>query len=767
MASTPAHAGLTMRRVQKAICFVLTTACSLAVCGLSMNAHAGEAAISGRLAGGFGEIVVDVRAPCVRALVLRQPDGSLACRSILCEHPAEFPDWAVGGVTYVRGANGVHYDSRLSSEHQVVESALPGALTITGLRLRSSDGAKLPAVEDWEFRIEADGGLSWTVRRTWKADFAAKFVGEPALCFNSRPNPQQTASGQKRVNPAGNGVMASWWIQSDELIPESRPEYKSGSHVWFNPPHNDATMKQKDGWAVFKLYTSFPHLADLRCEASGGHLYRRGSYNAFTEIGLTPRPSATLRFTKGEVVTTTLRLKAVPQSDTGQQVIAEIPDREMLTALQSFFGGLANSGALCDQVNHHFGNQCDGFQYAGNMWMHSYSLLASVPAAGTLSAAPVGYPHAFRKNLIVILKSVSDRGEVMFGFRHPQKDFPELPLIALIALEADLLYTGDSSVARIHREEIRRMVRYVDTWRVDGLFYIPAESISDLKHCPNWYYDGVRAAGYILYHNLLLHRALGALETVYAALGESDAAREVQQHRERLRSAINRLFWRDDAYGPDHGGYLDWIRDRKRKQSHAYFFSCMQYMAIVFGVADERQSREIIRTADHLIAGLVRDHGYTREAALDNLLPIRLDDMWNGKQEFGTYMNGGMLLAMTFWEVTARCRAGDAKGAHELLTRFAAHARRTNWFEGENAFAMDGRPLGWNNEPYLADQIVAAAALVHGFLGLSYSADDFQVTPHLPPAWDKMSAEIQFKGRRYRVTAFQDGRHQRELATTR
>jgi len=753
-----------MRSVIQATGLVFTGACCVALCGRGVNPRAEQTAASKRLAGGFGETVVDVQEPCMRALFLRQPDGSVGVKSILCEHPSEFPDWAVGGVTYVRGADDVHYTSRHSVGHQVVGCASPDELTITGLRLRSSDGHELPAAEDWEFRVETDGGLSWTVRRTWKADFQAKFVGEPALYFNSRPNAQPTASGQKRVNPAGNGVMATWWVQSDELISESRPEYKSASSVWFNPPHNGATMRQKDGWAVFKLYTSFPHLADLRCEAGGGHLYRRGSYNAFAEIGVAPGPDATLRFAKGDVVTTTLRLEAVPQLESGQQLTADIPDREMLTGLQSFFSGLANSGALCDQVNHYFGNECDGFQYAGNMWMHAYSLLASVPAPGGLSVAPVGYPEVFRKNLIAILKSVSDRGEVMFGFRHPQKDFPELPLIAMIALEADLLYTGDTSVARAHREEIRRMVRYVDTWCVDDLFYIPTESISDPKHCPNWYYDGVRAAGYILYHNLLLYRALGAMETVYSSLGEAGAAREVQQRRERLRSAINRLFWRDDAYGPGRGGYLDWIRDRELKESRAYFFSCMQYMAIVFGVADERRSREILRTADHLIAALRRDHGYTREATLDNLLPIPPDAVV-GNRKFGMYMNGGMLLAMTFWEVTARCRAGDAKGAHELLSRFAAHARLTNWFEGENAFAMDGRPLGWNNEPYLADQIVAAAALVHGFLGLSYSADDFRVAPHLPPGWDKMSAEIQFKGRRYRVTAYQDGRHHREPVT--
>jgi trehalose/maltose hydrolase-like predicted phosphorylase len=76
---------------------------------------------------------------------------------------------------------------------------------------------------------------------------------------------------------------------------------------------------------------------------------------------------------------------------------------------------------------------------------------------------------------------------------------------------------------------------------------------------------------------------------------------------------------------------------------------------------------------------------------------------------------------------------------------------------------MDGRPCGWNGEPYLADQMVAAASLVHGFLGLTFTPNDFRLDPHLPPGWDKMSAEIQFQGRRYRVTAQADGQWTKEV----
>ena len=82
-------------------------------------------------------------------------------------------------------------------------------------------------------------------------------------------------------------------------------------------------------------------------------------------------------------------------------------------------------------------------------------------------------------------------------------------------------------------------------------------------------------------------------------------------------------------------------------------------------------------------------------------------------------------------------------GVSRVAVGGATHVRGTNWYEGENAFSMDGQPCGWNGEPYLADQIVAAASLVHGFLGLSYTPDDFHLDPHLPPGWNEMSAEIQ------------------------
>nr|MCU0871386.1 hypothetical protein [Pirellulaceae bacterium] len=175
------------------------------------------------LEGAFGKAEFDVQTPRMVALFLRQPDGTLSAKSLLCACASQFPAWAVGGVTHARGTNDVHFSSRFSSGHAVESASPPTSLTISGIRARSEDGREMPATEEWTLRVESDGSLSWTVARKWESDFEAKFAGGPALFFNIRPNAQPTASGQKRLNPAANGVMANWWLQCEELIPERLP----------------------------------------------------------------------------------------------------------------------------------------------------------------------------------------------------------------------------------------------------------------------------------------------------------------------------------------------------------------------------------------------------------------------------------------------------------------------------------------------------------------------------------------------------------------
>jgi hypothetical protein len=116
-----------------------------------------------------------------------------------------------------------------------------------------------------------------------------------------------------------------------------------------------------------------------------------------------------------------------------------------------------------------------------------------------------------------------------------------------------------------------------------------------------------------------------------------------------------------------------------------------------------------------------------------------------------------MLIAMTLWEVAARCHAGAPDGAYRLLKSFSEHAARSNWFEGANGFLMTGKPAAPFYEPFLADGLVAAAGVVPGFLGLRYSWEGVSATPHLPAGWDEMTARIMFRGIPYSITAQSDG----------
>jgi len=215
------------------------------------------------------------------------------------------------------------------------------------------------------------------------------------------------------------------------------------------------------------------------------------------------------------------------------------------------------------------------------------------------------------------------------------------------------------------------------------------------------------------------------------------------------------MFWDDHAYGMRQGGYYDWILETGEKRG--YFFSTNQYRAILFGVADTHRSAQILQTADTRIAELQQYFGYTYEGTLDCLWPLRNGDISKRFLRFGTVCNGGLLLANTFWEVMARCTAGDADGAYGLLQRFSRRASRTNWYEGTNSFAADGKPHGWSGEPYLADEVIVPASMVLGFLGLSFAWENLAVAPRLPSGWKEMDATVLFKGIEHTIRAKADG----------
>lgn len=274
--------------------------------------------------------------------------------------------------------------------------------------------------------------------------------------------------------------------------------------------------------------------------------------------------------------------------------------------------------------------------------------------------------------------------------------------------------------------------------------------------CPNWYFDGIKASGTLAYHNIFYYAALRAMAEMAAAVGQPERQTHYAKLADGVKQEFNRRFWGETACGAGNPAFFDWVDSEG--VGHGHFMSLVQYPAIVLGLASKEQTARILDTAGRRLAVLAQENGYTGEGTLDLLWPVPqklcVGSVGAG---FGKYQNGGMLLTWTYWEIVARAQNGDAAGAWERMRRFAARAARTNWFEGENSFTMDGQPFGWGSEPYLSDQVTVPAALIDGFLGVRRTGKDFTLTPALPPGWKEMAAELLHLGRRYRVTAQADG----------
>jgi hypothetical protein len=193
------------------------------------------------------------------------------------------------------------------------------------------------------------------------------------------------------------------------------------------------------------------------------------------------------------------------------------------------------------------------------------------------------------------------------------------------------------------------------------------------------------------------------------------------------------------------------------------FTDLCQWIPLAVGIAPLDRARKVIAAADARIKELEKSHGYPGCATLSALWPVGWPVNRN-PASLGKYMSGGCLMANTYWEIVARCRAGDAEGAWRRMRLFARLAHQTSW-AGDNAtnIRCEFQNTGGDGKPYLSDMVVVPAALVDGFLGLQRTAKDFTLTPALPPGWDKMSAEVQFQGRRYRVTAQADGKWHKEV----
>jgi len=681
--------------------------------------------------GPFGKAELNATYPALVRLYLRGPDG-LNEQSLLAE--AGRRPWAKGACTYVVGKDEERYESRLARPDgaELTEEDGRSVLRITGVKLSAGGGEPPVATEDWTLSAPGDGSqLIWKIVRRWEKDFVSVMSGSPGLFFSF--------DARRRAN----SVTSTIWY--DPFRMAARP---SGLYALQNYPRRVSqnhiqTIRDRDTWAIYKLWTNWHAPSDLRLEVEGGQLYRRGSFAWLSEAGAVTSGDVSATHTKGQVEEISLKIGGADKYATGYQLAITLPDREKETeaSLRDFYVSVLNGGAVNDQKGFDFGNESDGWYYAGSSWMYGMAVAAGTPAPGQLSSRPYDVARAFREHMAHILTRLDDEGRAHFGYNQGGQ-WVDDNLHTIIGTHAYLLHSGDLHFVRQNLPALERMLAYfIQRRNEQGLF-----KLDDVG--AHWYYDAVSTSGINGYHNSFFYKATVDLAEMEAAAGRGEKAAEYREIAALTKKAFNEVLWKEDAPGGPR--YLDWI-DAKG-QPVSYFCDLCQWPPIAVGIASPEQARKIVATADARIAELEKEYGYKGCAGLSALWPVpeSVNPLAKSWQTYGVYMNGGTLLCQTYWEIVARARAGDAKGAYHRLSRFAERAREISW-AGDNAFTITGEPKG-DGEPYLADMVAATAGAIHGVLGITPTWQKLDVKPCLPSDWPGAEAEVLYKGRRHRVT---------------
>ncbi len=694
-----------------------------------------------RLEGKFGCVEINTEQPALESLVLRRPDGTLEPHSLLSPKGAPWlwgmADWGTQALTFAADETGHRFESRNCPPESVEKTAT--GVTLRGVVLTDGVGGPV-AKEDWMLQTEGDD-LVWTVERTWLRELATTSAGTPALFFSMRPVVESPTT------TLPNSVATTFWIAPDKLRGWFNPNYRfTPWPFWFKSSlENNVVVTEPGGWAVLKLFTSWQNQTDPRFAVEGGHLYRRGMFSWLGEVGIVSHPEPKRAYQAGEKEKTTLRIRGVPAAASGHQLTVQAEDPGgTVGTLRGFYGALLNGGCVNDSLHYNFGNEPDGWYYGGASWMKGLPMLAGAPAPDATASSPHSLPRAFRDNLQMIIGTEFEPGLTRFGY-NISGAFTDDNIIQVIGGRAYYLYSGDLAFVRQNLPFYRRAVAwYLGKRNADGLVQLP-----DVSH---WYYDAMHARGVTTYHNAFLYRALIDLAGMERAAGNAAEAAETEDDAAALKEAINRVLWWEDAPGGPR--YVDWIEPDGTKI--AYAADLCQFPPVAFGIASPEQGKKLIATIDKRIAELERENGYAGYASRSAYWPVPVSVNWHpANQGFGSYMNGGSFLCMTYWEIMARAASGDAEGAWKRLQKFAEGTRLTGekGFIGNNWVMEDGRiGYGAGDEPFLSDAIAAPGALMQGILGIHHTNDKLEVNPVLPAALQKASAEVVHLGMRKRVT---------------
>jgi len=198
--------------------------------------------------------------------------------------------------------------------------------------------------------------------------------------------------------------------------------------------------------------------------------------------------------------------------------------------------------------------------------------------------------------------------------------------------------------------------------------------------------DSIARRGPVLYTNVLWWKALKGLEEVEAYLPEGMRHAETSSREVGLRIR--------EAYFSDHYGYLF------QTPSHAMFTAAPNYMAVAWGLTDDKESQSIL--------------DYAKEMRMSDVVPSRVTDREYAFYQVGPemriagiphYHTSCSWMWIGGWHAVACLRAGREEEAQGIVDRMLATVERDRTVfevhtkEGEplaTRLYHSEEPLSWN-----------------------------------------------------------------------
>lgn len=237
------------------------------------------------------------------------------------------------------------------------------------------------------------------------------------------------------------------------------------------------------------------------------------------------------------------------------------------------------------------------------------------------------------------------------------------------------------------------------------------------------YRDGETPVVEGLYVSVMTFRAADALGRLFESLGEGERAGYWRERAARLRAAINQRLWQE---GPGFYRFQVSLPGPKVPapvDDAAMFALGGNALAILYGVADPRQTARIVAAAEER----QRLHGASTIAGV--LLPPFPTGFFKHPilREEWSYQNGGQ---WDWWAgrfLLAEFRSGHAEAAHRqmlgIARRVAASGGLHEWY------ARSGEPRG---SPHYAGSVGAlAGALYQGLFGIDSQAEGLSLAVRL------------------------------------